>query len=170
MRHLAFLIVAAAAVAPAQGAKDPYGRGRWTKLVKDKAVQKKLALTDGQLKSITGLKSAKDKQARLAEILKADQLKMLKRLRWKDLGGYALFDDEVADALAVTDAQKVKLEAAHKVNQADYKKMRNFMARARFRSRAAMLKFIAGYRDKADKRLLAILTKDQQAKLKKLVG
>ena len=175
MRQLAVLIAAATATValnPAQAAvKDPYGRGNWTKLVKDKGVQKALGLTDSQAKSLSALPFAKDgNREKITKILEPKQLKTLKRLRWKAIGGYALFEEEVADALALTDSQQEKLAAVAKENVSDHKKMRNFMARARFRSREAMEKFIAGYRTKADQRLLAVLTKDQAAKLKKLVG
>ncbi|MFQ5732143.1 MAG: hypothetical protein ACE5KM_09320 [Planctomycetaceae bacterium] len=150
---------------------DPYGRGQWTKLVQDKAARKQLSLSDRQSKALNALRPAKDdNRAKIGSVLKPEQVKTLKRISWKALGGYAVFDDEVSDALEITDAQKTKLEAAAKTNQAKHRKMKSILALARFRSRAAMEKFIAGYRDAADQRLLAVLTKTQRAQLKKLVG
>jgi hypothetical protein len=48
--------------------------------------------------------------------------------------------------------------------------MKDFLTRARFRSREAMQKYIDGYRDDADKRLLDVLTAKQKKQLAEIVG
>lgn len=156
------------AAAPA----DPYGpRGQWTQIVRSMPARKPLKLTLMQIKEAANLKLAKDdNRDAIAKFLKPAQLATLKRLSWKARGGYALFDPELSKKLEITAEQQAQLKAAARVNVAEHRKMKNFLARARFRSRAAMQKYINGYRDAADKRLLDVLTAKQKKKLAAILG
>lgn len=168
------LLLSSIAVAQASAAapKDPYGpRGGLTALLKKKAVQAELKLTEKQQAFANALKPAKgDNLAAIKKSLEKSQQKRLHQLSWQARGGYVLFGKFVASKLSITEDQQEKLAAAAKVNVAEHAKMRDFLRRARFRSREAMQKYIAGYRDAADKRLLDVLTAAQKKSLKALLG
>ena len=161
-----FVTIGGASAIQAATPVDPYGRdGRWTPFLKQATVQKSLKLTDEQRDAVNKLKQAKDdNKPAIAKTLDAKQLRRLKQLTWAIQAGYALFDPELAKLLAITAEQNVELIAAAKVNKTAHKKMKSFLARARFRSRAAMMKYIAGYRNAADRRLMAVLTAGQKKK------
>lgn len=171
-RLLWIALVLAVPAASSAAVRDPYGpRGAWTALVKRADVRKVLGLTPRQRKTLGALSPARDdnRQA-ISRALKAGQLSKLKRRSWREQGGYALFDPELAKQLKITDEQQIRLEAAAAVNLAEYRKLKNFLTRARFRSKQAMEKYIAGYRNAADKRLLAVLTAAQTKMLRSIVG
>jgi hypothetical protein len=157
--------------AQADSPADPYGpRGLWTGVLKTKNARTALKLTLAQIKSTANLKPAKDdNRDAIARLLKPAQLATLKRLSWKARGGYALFDPELGKRLAITAEQQGRLKEASEVNEVEHRKMKDFLRRARFRSREAMQKYINGYRDAADKRLLAVLTAKQKKSLAALL-
>jgi hypothetical protein len=162
----------AAGTATAAAPVDPYGpRGQWTPIVQSTAAQKPLKLTPMQIKQAANLKPDKDDNRKaIAKLLKPEQLETLKRLSWKARGGYALFDPELSKKLKITREQKSRLKEASEVNEVEHRKMKDFLTRARFRSREAMQKYIDGYRDDADKRLLDVLTAKQKKQLAEIVG
>lgn len=162
-----FLASSASAATP-----DPFGpRGQWTALLQQADVQKSLSLSPEQVRFAGELKpAADDNRDRIAKGLNAKQLKSLRRRSWREQGGYALFDPALAKQLKIADEQKKKLQAAAEVNKAEHLKMKDFLSRARFGSREAMEKYIAGYRDAADKRLTDVLTAAQKKTLRSIVG
>ena len=158
-------------VAAQDSVKDPFQEGNpWTKLLADANVRKQLeieAKDAGQLEKLLGAPDA-DSAKKLAELLTEKQLRTVRKIRMKSLGGYALLHSRMAKYLELSDEQAVQLKAAAEQNLKDHAEMKNFMARARFRSAADAAKYVQGYRDKAHKRLFAVLTKDQQAKYDKI--
>ena len=137
---LVAVLVLAGTTAANAAVKDPYGpRGQWTKLTKQSDVLKQLKATDKQAAALKELKpSPDDNRAAIRKVLEKKQIATLLRLSWKAQGGYALFDKILSRELNINEDQKRQLDAAAVKNLAEHKKMRSFLARARFRSREAM--------------------------------
>jgi Spy/CpxP family protein refolding chaperone len=107
--------------------------------------------------------------AKLAEVLEPDQQKRLLGISIQVNGAAALSEPAVAKELGVTDEQKTKLDEARESNMD--------AAREAFRdlrdqelSREEMQAKMQELRNESDKKLLAVLTSDQQAKLEQLKG
>ena len=151
---------------------DPYDpRGKWTAIVKSKSAQMTLKLTSAQIEQAANLKPAKDDNGiAIIILLQSAQLERLKSMSWKARGGYALFESELSKQLNITADQQERLKAAAAVNVVEHRKMNDFLTRARFRSKEAMQKYINGYRDDADKRLLDVLTAKQKKTLAGILG
>lgn len=147
----------------------------WAGLLQDPAVQRDLKLSKDQIADFKKLigklpESPTELEAEIRKHVMGEQLTRIEQLNWQREGGYALFDPKVAKALSLTDEQQKRLADAAKVNAAEHEKMREFMARARFRSQEAMEQFVEGYRNPANERLLNVLSKDQQVAFKSLLG
>jgi len=147
----------------------------WAGLLQDEAVQKEVNITAEQqaaIQKIVGGKLDKPEavEAAIRKLLDEAQIARVEQLDWRREGGYAIFRFPVAQALELTEQQKQALRAAYKVNESSHQEMRDFMARARFASREAMEDYVAGFRDKANARLLVVLTDEQAAKLKEMLG
>ncbi|HJQ79201.1 MAG TPA: hypothetical protein VJ828_04565 [Lacipirellulaceae bacterium] len=107
--------------------------------------------------------------AKLAEVLDADQQKRLLGISIQVNGAAALSDPAVAKELEITDEQKTKLDEARESNME--------AAREAFRdlrdqelSQDEMRAKFQEIQQEGDKKLLAVLTSDQQAKLEELKG
>ncbi len=150
----------------------PHG---WVGLMTDPAVKADLKFTveqTGKITAIIGSLGGKPDEAAEAmrEHLTEEQLVRIQELDWQREGGYALLDPKISKPLAITKEQEEQLAKAVIVNAAENKKMRDFMARARFRSHQAVLDYVAKHRKPANERMFKVLTKEQQAKLKELLG
>lgn len=147
----------------------------WAWLLQEPAVQKELKLSDDQVaefKNLIGKLSGNpgEVESEIRKQVMGEQLARIEQLNWQREGGYALFDAKVAKALSLTDKQQKRLADAAKVNASEHEKMRDFMARARFRSQEAMEQFVESYRKPSNERLLSVLSKDQQVTFKSLLG
>lgn len=129
-------------------------------------VQTTLKLTPDQM---TKLGATKALDAKL-KVLTEEQRRRLRVIDAQREGGYVLTHDRVVDYLALTSEQSTQVDAVVATHAAKHKEMRDFMSRARFRSREAMEEYVAGFRDKADKALYGVLTPDQTEKLETLFG
>jgi Spy/CpxP family protein refolding chaperone len=107
--------------------------------------------------------------AKLAEVLEADQQKRLLGISIQVNGAAALSDPAVAKELSITDDQKTKLGEVRESNME--------AAREAFRdlrdqdlSQDEMREKAREIQQEGDKKLLAVLNSDQQAKLEQLKG
>jgi hypothetical protein len=147
----------------------------WAGLLQERAVQQELKLSDDQVaefKKLIGKLSGNpgEVESEIRKQVMGEQLARIEQLNWQREGGYALFDVKVAKALSLTEEQQERLTVAAGLNAIEHKKMRDFMARARFRSREAMEQYVDRYRKPANERLLGVLTKDQRSKLTTMLG
>ena len=171
-------------VASASDAPDTFGqRGNWGVLLAREDVRAEIKLSERQQKQLDErlaaaqlLAAQKDQDIEetvrdaVAKLLAADQLPRLRQISWQAAEGYALLDDVVAKELKFTDKQREALAEARAANAAKHAEMKDFLARARFRSAEAMQAYIEEYRSAASGRLLAVLTVEQTAQLKELCG
>lgn len=138
----------------------------WSRLLGDPSLQAKLKLTAERAEQLqqllAGAPTAEAGQKLVAAQLAEPQLRTLRKAAAQAEGGYALFDPQMAKYLSLTKEQQTQLEAVAKENEALAAEMRDFMRRARFRSREAMEEYVQGYLDKASERLLACLTDAQR--------
>jgi hypothetical protein len=107
---------------------------------------------------------------RLKKSLSEEQLARLEQIHWQRLGARAIHESKVRQGLDLTDEQQKKLQEVKALNDAEHRKMLDFLRRARFRSREAMEKYKQEYLDAATGRLLGILTVAQREKLKEMAG
>ncbi len=146
---------------------NPFGLpGEWSSILRQETVLKDLKLTTKQAESIqTILNDASLTQEQIrkkvAGTLSAEQATRLKKISRKISGGFALFEPDVALALGLTPQQQKKLS---EISEKAYGDMKNFMSRARFRSKDAVDKYIMSCRDQASELLLAELTSQQRKK------
>jgi Spy/CpxP family protein refolding chaperone len=152
---------------------NPFGLpGEWSSILRQESVLKDLKLTAKQVESIqTILNDASLKQEQIrkqvGDTLSAEQVARLKQSSRQISGGFALFEPDVAIALGLTPQQQKKLS---EISEKAYGDMKNFMSRARFRSKDAVDKYILGCRDRAGELLLAELTSEQRKKFDDLKG
>jgi predicted transcriptional regulator len=147
----------------------------WEGLLQDVAVQKELMLSDDQaakIKQVINRLSGKPDltEQAIRKLIIGEQITRIEQLDWQREGGYALFDPKISKTLSISEKQQGQLAEVATVNAAEHKKMRDFMSRARFRSREAMAQYVDGFHKPANKRLLDVLSKDQQGKLKTMLG
>src|SRR5439155_14840089 len=132
-------------------------------LLAHERVQKELKLTDKQKDAVKGLAaSVKKGDAKLADAmatakktLEADQLARLKEISYQVRGGASLAEEEVATALKLT---KKQVGEAADVWKDEEKKLKDFLAVARFRSADAMKEHVSGHRKKAAEKMLGVLS------------
>jgi Spy/CpxP family protein refolding chaperone len=166
------------------------GGGRDTvSLLTQKSVQDELKLSDDQVKKISELAatrrgtgrggqnlSQEERQKRqeerskanekaLAEILKPDQLKRAKQISWQQQSAQAVSDPEFATALKLTDEQKDKI----KTIQADARQ-EGGQALQRGGNQDEARKRREALRKETQERMMSVLTADQKAKWKELMG
>lgn len=177
------------AQAPGGRGGDGPGRGGMLMLLNQKSVQDELKLsaeqttkveaaTKKQRENAAGLRNAdqqerrqkmeelvKDAEKQVAEILDAGQLKRLKQITWQQQGPQAIESHEVAAALHLTDEQKTKaksiLEESRKEMRALYGDGAN---QGEARTKAEAIRKATG------EKLAALLTEEQTAKWKELLG
>jgi Spy/CpxP family protein refolding chaperone len=108
-----------------------------------------------------------DASAKLAEVLDENQNKRLMGITIQVNGASALNEPAIAKELNVTDEQKESLNEARRSNresmQEAFEELQDLSGEER-RTKAREL------RDEADKKVLAVLTSDQQAKFEELKG
>jgi hypothetical protein len=107
--------------------------------------------------------------AKLAEVLDEGQQKRLLGISIQVNGAAALSDPKVAEALAITEDQKTKLDEARESNM-DASREAFQELRDQDLSQEEMREKMQQLREEGDKKLLAVLTSDQQAKLEDLKG
>lgn len=144
-------------------------------LLAHERVQKELKLTEKQATAVKGLAASVNKgDAKTADALAtakktldADQLTRLKEISYQVRGGAALADEDVARELKLT---KKQITEASDVWTKEEKNLKDFLARARFRSREAMLEHVSKHRKKAGESMLAVLDDEQKKAFTKLQG
>jgi len=104
-------------------------------------------------------------EATLQKVLAKEQLQRLKEISWQQAGGRALRDEEVATALGLSEEQTKRVD---EITAAAREEMRGQFGgggnRAEARAKFEQL------RKTTDEKLLAVLSAEQHAKLKELVG
>jgi hypothetical protein len=98
------------------------------------------------------------------EALEPPQRKRLQEISIQQNGPRALHDPDVVAELGLSDEQQAKLAAAGEENNQAFEKAFAESGRDDWRQRAGELA------DEADKRLLGVLTKEQQAKFEQMKG
>jgi Spy/CpxP family protein refolding chaperone len=187
---LAAVLAVVALAVPATWAQGRRGGGGGMLfLLSQKSVQEELKLSDDQVKKFTDLGekareefgklrdlSREDRQKKaeelskandkaIAETLKADQLKRLKQIHWQQQGARAFSDPEVATALNFTAEQKDKLKAVQEEAQKEMRALReNGGNRDEARKKSEEI------RKASNDKQMAILTDEQKAKWKELLG
>jgi hypothetical protein len=167
-----FILCACAVARAAEPAADeppnPFGLpGEWREILTQEPVRKELRLSTQQAVRLAPvLDDAKlapeEARKRIGEALDAEQTARLKELSRQISGWFAVFEPDVFSALAVTSEQEAKL---CEITRKRYAEMKDFLRRARFRSREAMQKYVAECRDETGQLLRAVLTAAQQKKL-----
>jgi hypothetical protein len=107
--------------------------------------------------------------AKLAEVLDADQQKRLLGISIQVNGAASLSDPAVAKELEITDEQKTQLEEARESNMEASREAFQDL-RDQELSQEEMREKFQQIQQEGDKKLLAVLTSDQQAKLEQLKG
>jgi len=114
-------------------------------------------------------KANQEASGKLAEVLEPDQQKRLLGISIQVNGAAALNDPKVAEALEITDEQKTKLAEVRESNmEASREAMRDL--RDQELSQDEMREKFRKIQQEGDKKVLAVLTSDQQAKLEQLKG
>jgi Spy/CpxP family protein refolding chaperone len=192
-----FLIAAIALSAPFAWAQRQRGGlfgggfGGGIGLLGQQSVQQELKLSADQIKqvdellaaqreSFSGLRdlSREDRQAKMAEadraaqaklasILKEDQLKRFKQISLQQRGAQAFTDPEVATALALSDEQKSKIAD---IQSAAREEMRGLFQGAAGGDREELRKKFEEARTATNEKLMGVLSPEQQAKWKELTG
>ncbi len=167
------------------------GGGGEAMLLQQTSVQEELKLSDEQIQQLTAALlqqresfgdlrdlSAEERRAKFAEmqqsqrqelakVLSEEQLSRLKQIALQQRGPQAFGDPEVASALGLTEEQKQSVEAS----QADIREqMRELFANGPDGDREAAREKIATLQKEAAEQLEKLLTPDQQAKYKALLG
>jgi Spy/CpxP family protein refolding chaperone len=112
---------------------------------------------------------AREERAKLADVLLPNQLKRLNEIYVQQAGPNALFDEDIAKELSITDAQKTKLTATRTANQESM----GAQIREIFQGggdRDANRAKIEEIRKANDAKLLAVLTPEQQTKFEQMKG
>lgn len=113
-------------------------------------------------------KRSEEAKKALAGILSGEQMTRLSQISIQVRGASALNDPEVAAKLEITDEQMGKIEAAEEENS---QKMRTAMRELRDSDdRQAAFAKIGEMREEGQKNVLAVLTKEQQAKFEEMQG
>ncbi len=162
-------------------------------LLRNEAVQKELGITDEQKTKVSELmaagregqgerpdfqnmsqeerqkwmedraKAAAEQLKKVAEVLDAKQMARLEEIRIQALGTAAYMDEEVAKKLDITEEQQEKMQAAQREA---FQEMRDAASGDERPGPEAMAKM----REKLEAKVKELLTDDQQAKYKELVG
>ena len=178
-------------------AQRPQGRGPGAggpgvlMLLNQKSVQEELKLSEDQIKQAAeimekqrgefgGLRDlsteerhkkmaevVKTQHEALASILKEDQLKRFKQISWQLQPGMAFHDPEVVQALSLTKDQKTQVRSIQDETQ---KETRALFQGGGEGDRAANRGKMESLHKSASEKLLAVLTTEQQAKWKDLIG
>ena len=174
---LACLLYSGSATA---GELPPTGLPGLVQIATEASVQSALEFGEDQKKAVAEaaelLSQVRDGKARamaranLAAALSAKQLSRLEQIFWQRLGGSAIFEPKVSKALDLTTDQWDRLLDAKKVNVSENKKMRAFLALARFGSKEAMDAYKKTFRTAASERLMAVLTSSQRKQLDQMFG
>jgi hypothetical protein len=101
-----------------------------------------------------------------ARILGPEQLNRLQQIRWQCLGALAVFDDEMARRLELTDAQRERLA---KLRTAEDVRLEDELSRIRFESSVDEKRFIINFW-RNDRAILGVLTKEQRERLEQSLG
>jgi hypothetical protein len=168
---LAAILLSASAIT-AQEAPAP---GSPLALLAHENVQKELNLSDDQVRKVKGLAVAvkkgsvkvADAAATVKKALKAEQLARLKQISYQVRGGMALVDSDLATALDLTKKQQADIA---RIKADEDKKLRDFLAVARFRSAEAMQAHIRDHNKKTAQRMLDTLTDKQKKQFAKMQG
>jgi Spy/CpxP family protein refolding chaperone len=110
-----------------------------------------------------------DASAKLAEVLDENQQKRLLGISIQVNGAAALSDSKVAEALEITEEQKTTLAEVRESNREAAEEARDEL-RDQDLSEDEMRDKFREIQQEGDKKLLAVLTSDQQAKLEQLKG
>lgn len=191
--HVLSIVTAALLAASPAWAQRPGGGGfgfGGMMLLGQKSVQEELKLSEDQIQkadeylakqreSFSGLRdqsaeerrqkfaeSVKASRAALGEILQTDQLQRFKEISLQQRGPEALADPEVAEAVGLSDEQK---ERVGEVQSAARKEMRGLFQQGGDDRQERRKKFAAA-REALYAKVGEILTPDQQAKWKQLLG
>ena len=115
-------------------------------------------------------KQSKATEEKVREILTGEQFKRLKQIELQQQGTAALMRPDIGQALGITDDQRAKMrEASEGVRD----KMRGLFENVRDMSedeRAGLRDKMGKIRADSEKALMAVLTDDQKAKLKEVMG
>jgi Spy/CpxP family protein refolding chaperone len=158
-------------------------------LLRQKSVQKELKLNDDAVKKIMeftnmeadeygkALKNLKDKErtAKFDELekankkflednLSADQRKRLEQITLQVSGVYQLGRPEVVKALSLTEEQQTKFEDLQKETRKALEEI------IKATDRAGKTEKLAKLREETSKKIMAVLTDEQKAKVKEIVG
>jgi len=152
-------------------------------LLTQPAVQQDLKLSDEQVKAIAALTEnrreppwlhhngddhAEDfgaKERACFEVLRPEQAKRLRQVVWQRRGAHAFADPDVADALQLTPEQRQRI---HKIEEDSW---RAFWLAGQFRDRRPDAgKRPDGFWKGVSDRLLAVLTDEQKARWKEMLG
>ena len=106
----------------------------------------------------------RDASASVDKVLEPPQRKRLQEISIQQNGPRALEDPEVVAELGLSDEQKTKLAAASEENSQAFEKTFAESGREDWRQKSGELA------DQADKRLLSVLTPEQQTQFKQLEG
>jgi Spy/CpxP family protein refolding chaperone len=167
-------------------------RGEELFLLRSEVVQKDLQLTDDQKSSIGKLydnvrvslarlqglspeerrtkmqELRKDQEEKVSSILDAKQKARVKEIELQQLGGFALADKAVAEALKLTDDQVNKIK---ELTDGFNKEMRDAFQAARNGGDATAARdTFTKIRKEGSEKLLAILTDEQKASFEKMKG
>jgi hypothetical protein len=110
---------------------------------------------------------AREEKAKLAEILLPHQIQRLNEIFIQQAGATALFDEDVAQQLAINDGQKAKLTEARQANEETRREQ--FREAFQLDENARRAKF-EEIRKASDAKLIAVLTPDQQKKFEAMKG
>ena len=162
------------------GDQLPGGAVGLAQVLADDAVQAELSLTEDQqqmarevshqLRQVRDGKAQTMAASRIRKSLTEKQFQRLQQIHWQRLGGRALFEKPVREQLNIRAEQAKQLQDARATNEAEHRKMLDFLKRARFRSAEALRAYKQKYFDAADKRLLETLSPQQRVILVTLLG
>lgn len=158
-------ITTLSSVAAAAEVRNPFLEQPGPKVLLQSAdVQQTLELSQQQRAQLAERQSVDE----MLEVLSPSQRRQLQVLDAQREGGYALTHELIVNYLKLSDRQQKQVAEAVEANAAEHAKMRDFMSRARFRSKEAMDQYVAGFRDKADQRLTDVLTAEQKKNLQQV--
>jgi hypothetical protein len=188
---LAILLAAPGAWAQRPAGRGPGGFGEGLMLVGQESVQQELKLSEEQVKKVdeylakqretfSGLRdlSREERQQKLAELGKAGrgtldaildetQRTRLRQITLQQRGARAFADPQVAEALGLDDEQKSRLQdLADKARE----EMRSLFQGAAGGDRTELRKKLEAARAAASEKIQGLLTAEQQAKWKELIG
>ena len=175
MRSLLYALPVVLLLATAAAADEAVLPGTPLALLAHARVQKELKLTDKQTAAVKGLAAsvnkgdakAADALATAKKTLDANQMTRLKEISYQVRGGAALTEEEVATALDLT---KKQIGEVGEIWKDEEKKLKDFLAVARFRTPEAMREYVSGHRKKAAEKMLGVLSDEQKKQFTKMQG